>query len=132
MKLTETVIQSTMAFTGKEVGGTRLVFSKEEISKFCILASVSFWPLLIIESVACFSRMTCLLNGYNVKGESDCFNCKTGGGGGSQIVHFNVYKRKELQSTFLRKKSARLWGIFNNYKENLSVPEVNTAALTES
>ena len=55
-----------------------------------ILASVSFWPLLIIESVetrafhallcpnTCFSRTTCSLSRYNVKIELDCFNCKTG------------------------------------------------------
>ena len=55
-----------------------------------ILASVSFWPLLIIESVetrafhallcpnTCFSSTTCSLSRYNVKIELDCFNCKTG------------------------------------------------------
>ena len=47
----------------------------------------------------------------------------------SELIHFNVYKRKQSQSTFLRKKSIRLWGIFNNYKEKLSVPRVHTAAL---
>ena len=50
-------------------------------------------------------------------------------GGFSQIIHFNVYKGKQLQSTFLRKKINRLWGIFNNYKEKLSVSSVHTAAL---
>ena len=48
-----------------------------------MLASVSFWPLLIIESVArvsqhVLSRTICSLSRYNVKGELDCFNCKTG------------------------------------------------------
>ena len=38
-------------------------------------------------------------------------------------------KRKQLQSTFLRKISNRLWGIFNNYKEKLNVSSVHTAAL---
>ena len=46
-----------------------------------ILASVSFWPLLIIDSVCpstCFSRTNCSLSRYNAKGKLDCFNCKTG------------------------------------------------------
>ena len=33
---------------------------------------------------------------------------------------------------FAKKKSTRLWGIFNNHKEKLSVPKVYTAALIES
>ena len=49
-------------------------------------------------------------------------------GGFSQIIHFNVCKRKELQSTFLGKKSTPLWGIFSNYKEKLSIPIVQTGA----
>ena len=57
-----------------------LIFSKRLAS---ILASVSFWPLLIIESWlvcpnTCFSHTTCSLIRYNVEGELDCFNCKTG------------------------------------------------------
>ena len=45
-----------------------------------ILASVSFWPLLIIESVArmCFSRTNCSLSRFHAKGKLDSFNCKTG------------------------------------------------------
>ena len=41
---------------------------------------------------------------YNVKCELaiDCFNCKTGVF--PQIIHFNVNKRKQLQSTFFAKK----------------------------
>ena len=70
----------------------------------------------------CFSRTNCSLSRYNAKGKLDCFNYKTGF---SQIIH---YKRKRLQSTFLGKKSTPLWGIFNNYKEKLSVPSVQTAA----
>ena len=46
-------------------------------------------------------------------------------GGFFQIIHFNVHKRKQLQYTFLRKKSNR---IFNNYTEKLSVSRVHTAA----
>ena len=56
--------------------------------------------------------------------------CKTGFF--PQIIHFNVYERKQLQSTLLRKKSTRQWEIFNNYKEKLRVSRVHTAALTES
>ena len=78
----------------------------------------------------CLSRTNCSLTKYNAKGKLDCFNCKTGVL--PQIIHSNVYKRKQLQSTFLGKKSARPWGIFNNYKEKLSVPRVQTAALIES
>ena len=78
-------------------------------------------------STSC-SRTTCSLSMYNVEGELDCFNCKTGGF--SQNIHFNVYKGKELQSTLLRRKSTRPWGIFYNYKEKLSVRRVHTAALT--
>ena len=33
---------------------------------------------------------------------------------------------------FCEKESTRLWGIFKNYKEKLSVPRVYTAALIES
>ena len=48
-----------------------------------ILASVSFWPLLIIEPVArlsqhVLSRTNCSLSRYNAKGKLNCFNCKTG------------------------------------------------------
>ena len=78
----------------------------------------------------CFSCTTCSSSRCNVKGELSCFIWKTGGF--SQIIHFSAYKRKRLQSTFLREKSTRLWGIFDNYKEKLSVPGVHTAALIES
>ena len=64
--------------------------------------------------------------GLDAEGKLDCFNCKTGGF--SQIIHFNVYKRKQLQSTFLGKISTPLWGLFSNYKVKLSVPRVQTAA----
>ena len=53
-------------------------------------------------------------------------------GGFSQIIHSNVYKRNQLQSALLGKKPTPLWGIFNNYKEKLSVPRVQTAALIDS
>ena len=72
-----------------------------KIKSSVILASVSFWPLLIIESVArvsqhveCYNLFSgvelsmrsffvisctaCLLSRYNVKGELRCFNCETG------------------------------------------------------
>ena len=103
-----------------------------------MLPSVSFWPLLIIESVARVSQhvlfthelLVNYISRYNAEGKLDCFNCKAGFF--SQIIHSNVYKRKQLQSTFLGKKSTPLWGIFNNYNEKLSVPRVQTAALIES
>ena len=65
----------------------------------------------------CFSCTACSLSRYNVRGELDCLNCETGIL--SQIIHFNVDKRKQLQSTFLRKKPTRPWGILSNYKEKL-------------
>ena len=55
----------------------------------------------------CFSRTTYSLNRYNVKGELDCFNCKTRGG-------FSDYPRQCLQKKAIRilvfaEKSTRLW-----------------------
>ena len=61
-----------------------------------------------------FSRKTYPLSRYNVKGELDCFNCKAGV---SQIIHFNVYKKKAIKIHVFAKKSTRLLGIFNKYKE---------------
>ena len=77
-----------------------------------------------------FLRTTYQLGRYNVKGESDCFNCKTGFF--LKLFTSAVYERKQLQSTVFAKKSTRQLGIFNNCKEKLSVPRVHTAALTES
>ena len=77
----------------------------------------------------CLSRTICLLSRYDVKGELDCFNCNTGF---PQIIHFIVYKTKQLQSTFWGKNSTGLSGIFNNYKEKQSVLKAYTAALIES
>ena len=97
-----------------------------------ILTSVFFWPLFIIESVArvsqhVLSRTTCSLNRYNVKGELDCFNYKTG-------VFVRLFtsmftRESNYNPCFCEKKSTRLWGIFNNYKENISVLRVHTAAM---
>ena len=86
--------------------------------KSIILVSVSFWPLLIIESVVLVSQhmlysSTCSLSRYNVKGESDCFNCKTG-------FFLRLFTSMfTITIDVLRKKSTGLWGIFNNYKEKL-------------
>ena len=46
-------------------------------------SSLSFWPLLIIESVACVSQHMlfihdCALSKYNAKCKLDCFNFKMG------------------------------------------------------
>ena len=40
-------------------------------------------------------------------------------------------KEGNYNPRFFRKKSTRLWGIFNNYKEKLTVARVHTAALIE-
>ena len=77
----------------------------------------------------CFSRTNCSLSRYNAKGKLDC---SLQDGGFSQVIHSNVYKRKQSQSMFLGKQSAPLWGIFNNYNEKLRVLRVQTAALIES
>ena len=60
----------------------------------------------------CFSRTNCSLSRYNAKDKLDCFNCKTGIF--SQIINFIVYKRKQLQSTFLEKIQLR-------YGEDLTI-----------
>ena len=78
----------------------------------------------------CFSRTNCSLSRYNAKGKFDCFKCKTG-------VFLRLFtpmftKESNYNPRFLGKKSAPLWGIFNNYKEKLSVSRVQTAALIES
>ena len=77
----------------------------------------------------CFARTNCSLSRYNAKSKLDCFKCKTG--------VLSDYSRQCLQKKAITihdfgKKSDRLWGIFNNYKEKLSVPRVQTAALIES
>ena len=51
----------------------------------------------------CFSCTTCWLGRKNVKGELDCFNCKTGF---SLIIYFDVYKRKQLLA------SVSFWPLF--------------------
>ena len=90
-----------------------------------ILASVSFWPLFIIESVArvsqhMLSHTTCSLNRYNVKGELDCFNCKTG--------FFSDYLRQCLQKTAITihvfaKENQLVYGEYLTIIRKVSVPE---------
>ena len=72
-----------------------------------------------------FSWTTCSLSRYNVKGELDCLNCKTGSF--SQIFNSTSMFTKESNYSpqFFEKKSTRRWGIFNNFKEKLSVPSVH-------
>ena len=77
-----------------------------------------------------FSRTTCSLSRYNMKGELDCFNCKTG-------VFLRLFtsmftKESNYNPRFCGKKLTYQWGIFNSYKEKQSVLRVHTAALTES
>ena len=74
-----------------------------------ILASVSFWPLLIVESVLSQHMLfthDLLVKQDKLKCELDCFNWKT-------VVFLRVFtsnKRKQLQSTFLRKKNRIVYG----------------------
>ena len=74
---------------------------------------------------ACLSRTTCSLSRYNVEGELDCFDCKTG-------FFFSDYSlqwfTKESKFHVFAKKLTRLWEIFNNYKEKLIVPKAHTVA----
>ena len=81
----------------------------------------------------CFSRTSCSLSRHNAEGKLDCFSCKT--------MFFSDYSFQCLQKKAIAiqvlgggggGESAPLWGIFNNYKEKLSVPKVQTAALIES
>ena len=77
----------------------------------------------------CFSRTTCSLSTYKVKGELDCFNCKTGVFIG---LLTSVFTKESNYNRRSPKKSTSLWGIFDSYKEKLSVPRVHTMTLTES
>ena len=65
-----------------------------------------------------------------MKGELDCFNCKMGDSN-SQIIHFNVYKRKQLKSMFWGQINSSMWEYLTLIKK-LIVPRLQTAALIES
>ena len=67
------------------------------------------------------ARIACLIR-YNAKGKSDCFNCKTGFF--PRLFTPTFTKESNYNPGFLGEKSIPLWGIFNNYKEKLSVPRV--------
>ena len=59
------------------------------------------------------SRTTCSLSRYNVKGESDCFNCKTG-------VLLRLFtsmftEESNYNPRFWENNSTHLWRIFSNY-----------------
>ena len=75
----------------------------------------------------CFSRTTCSLSRHNLKCELDCFNCKTGGF--LRLFTSMFIKESNYSPRFCEKKSTRIRGILNNYKQKLSVPRVRTAAL---
>ena len=77
----------------------------------------------------CFSRMNCSLSRYNTKGKLDCFNYKTGF---FLRLFTPMLQKKAITIHVLEVKSTPLWGIFNNYKEKLGIPRVQTAALIES
>ena len=82
---------------------------------------------LIVESVARVSQHVLFTHHLL---ESDCFNCK---GGVLLRLFTSVFtKQNNYKPRFCNKKVTHLWGIFNNYKEKLSVPRVHTAALIES
>ena len=49
----------------------------------------------------CLGRGICRVMETRLKGESDCLTARRGF---SQIIHSNVYKRKQLRYTFLREK----------------------------
>ena len=70
-----------------------------------------------------FSRTTCSLSRYNVKGELDCFNCKTGV---FLRLFSSVFMKESNYNPRFWEKSTRQWGIFNNYKETLSVARVKS------
>ena len=101
------------------------------IYEILILASVSFWPLVIIESVARVSQHMLLTHDlhvkqvYNVKGELDCLNCKTGV---FLSLFTSMFTKESNYNPRFCEKTTRLWGIFNIYKGKLSVPRVHTAA----
>ena len=71
-----------------------------------------------------FSRTNCWLSRYNANGKLDCFNCKTGD---FLRLFTSLFTKESDYSPRFRGKSTPLWGIFNNYKEKLSVPRVQTA-----
>ena len=78
-----------------------------------------------------FSHTTCSLSRYNVKGEYIVLTARRGGGGGLSSYSLQRLQNKAITIHVFAKKSTRPWGIFNNYKGNLSVPRVQTAVLTE-
>ena len=86
-----------------------------------------------MESVACVSQHVLftheLLTRYNAEGKLDCLTARRG--------FFSDYSLQCLQKKAITiyvfgKKSTLLWGIFNSYKEKLSLPIVQTATLMES
>ena len=98
------------------------------------LASVSFCPLLIVESMARVSQHVLFLHDLLIKHVKrlrpiNCFDCKTGV---FSDYSFHCLQKKATTIYVFAKKSTRLWGIFSNYKGKLIVPRVHTAALIES
>ena len=73
----------------------------------------------------CASYTICSLNRYNVKGQLDYFDCKTG-------VFLTLFISMFTKKSDHDKKINWSTGNFNNYEEKLSVPRVYIAALIES
>ena len=73
----------------------------------------------------CFSRTNCSLSRYNAKGKADCF--MQDGVFLRLLISMFTKESDYIQSTFWENPTP-LWGIYNNYKEKLSVPRVQTAA----
>ena len=76
----------------------------------------------------CFSRTNCSLSRFHAKGKLDCFNSKMGV---FLRLFTPMFTKEGNYNLRFGEKSASLWGIFNNYKEKLGVPRVQTAALIE-
>ena len=66
---------------------------------------------------------------YDAKGKLNCFNCKAGVW--LRLFTLISLQKKAITARVTGKKSTPLWGIFNIYKEQLSVPRVQTADLIE-
>ena len=80
------------------------------------------WHVCLDTSSLC---TTSSLSRYNVEGELDFLTARQGVGGGGGEGGFSDHSLQRLQKkaitihVFVKKKSTRLWGIFNNYKEKL-------------
>ena len=72
----------------------------------------------------CFSRTTCSLSRYNVKGELDCFNCGTGFF--LRLFTLTFTKESNYNPRFCEKKSTRLFLSNNTIMHQFSKTFVNS------